>query len=302
MKVTVIGEASKIEYSIDNGVTWKPDKGEEVETKIITEGTEEKETEYTYTFKELELGKSYFVRIMVYNEKGKNVEVISGVVTLSYIMTATEEDVLEGRTYLTEEGTLKEGAMKNNVAENKVLQTGESYTIPKGYHSGGEIKAKDLASQTNGTAVAGNILKGKTAYVKGKLVTGSMTDHSGKTLEASTITNEGDYSTFTIPEDGFYTTKSKLSVSNSKINSSKATIICSGRTERTWKTVSKDISISGYLPGNYKECKEENFIVSSRLSFCGRNWVGSGDEPGSWVAASWPSLFYDNSTGVLKVV
>ena len=134
VKVTVIGEASGVEYKISSEEEWTEKENE----GTVKEGTEgdQKETEYTHIFEKLDLGKSYYIRVKVYDTNNKYIEAISDVVTLSYVMTATEEDVLEGRTYLTEEGTLKEGAMKNNVAENEVLQTGGSYTIPKGYHSG----------------------------------------------------------------------------------------------------------------------------------------------------------------------
>ena len=172
VKVIVIGEASKIEYSIDNGITWKPEEGEEV-TKIEKEGTEEKETEYTYIFKELELGKSYFVRIKIYDVNGKNIEIISEVVTLNYVMTAMEEDVLEGRTYLTEDGTLKTGTMSNNGEVNETLNAGESYIIPKGYHNGGIIIAKTLKDQTKGNAEAEDISSGKVAWVNGKEIIGT---------------------------------------------------------------------------------------------------------------------------------
>ena len=125
---------SGVEYKISSEEEWTEKENE----GTVKEGTEgdQKETEYTHIFEKLDLGKSYYIRVKVYDTNNKYIEAISDVVTLSYVMTATEEDVLEGRTYLTEEGTLKEGAMKNNVAENEVLQTGGSYTIPKGYHSG----------------------------------------------------------------------------------------------------------------------------------------------------------------------
>ena len=141
VKVTVIGEASKVEYSIDNGITWKPEEGEEVETEIVKEGAEEKETEYTYIFKKLTLGKSYFARIKVYDANEKNIEVISDIVTLSYTMTAEEKDVLETKTFLGEDGTLKNGAMKNNGSINEVLNAGQIKNIPAGYTSGGTITA-----------------------------------------------------------------------------------------------------------------------------------------------------------------
>lgn len=55
------------------------------------------------------------------------------------------------------------------------LAAGASVTIPKGYHDGNQkVTAKDLASQTAGTAAASHILKDKTAWVGGSKLTGTM--------------------------------------------------------------------------------------------------------------------------------
>ncbi len=318
VKLTVEGEASKIQLSIDNGKTWVPNEEEELEG---TEGAEE-ETEYTYTFKNLDLGKSYYVRVKVYDEEGKYVEAISDIVTLSNSITAEEKDVLRDKTYLAEDGLLKKGTMPNNGAVNETLNAGESYEIPEGYHDGkgkvtvsklsnqtpgdakageilygkkawvngtlvtgtmenfgsnwvwtnednhggygkaeytysdgktkaqmvylytrpgyatqdtkiivgteDEIKSKTLAGKTflgvTGTATsdanagAGNILSGKTAYVNGTKITGSMPDKSNSTVIASSVTTSGDYTQLTIPEDGFYNKNSKIQILSTKIN------------------------------------------------------------------------------------
>ena len=52
---------------------------------------------------------------------------------------------------------------------------GGSYTIPAGYHNGsGKVTANSLSSQTNANAGAGDILSGKTAWVNGSKLTGTM--------------------------------------------------------------------------------------------------------------------------------
>ena len=64
--------------------------------------------------------------------------------------------------------------MPNNPAQNATLKCGQSKIIPKGYTPGGTILAANLASQTPGTATAANILSGKTAWINGSKVSGTM--------------------------------------------------------------------------------------------------------------------------------
>ena len=74
-------------------------------------------------------------------------------------------------------------------ATEKVLAAGESYSFDWGvYLNGGTIKAKDLASQTDGDATAGQILSGKIAWVDGVKVTGSMADRGAQTLSINGLT------------------------------------------------------------------------------------------------------------------
>lgn len=63
----------------------------------------------------------------------------------------------------------------NQGAKTAALNAGGSYTIPQGWHNGsGKVTANSLASQTDANAAAGNILTGKTAWVKGSKITGTM--------------------------------------------------------------------------------------------------------------------------------
>lgn len=97
--------------------------------------------------------------------------------------TATAADILEGETAYVATGKVS-GTMPNNGAVNQTLDAGASYTIPEGYHSGqGTVTAKSLADQTAGTATAPDILNGRTAYVNGAQVTGSMPDNGAVTKE-----------------------------------------------------------------------------------------------------------------------
>lgn len=67
------------------------------------------------------------------------------------------------------------GTMANRGAVSQALNAGGSYTIPAGYHNGsGNITANSLASQTSATATATDIASGKTAWVNGSKLTGTM--------------------------------------------------------------------------------------------------------------------------------
>lgn len=91
--------------------------------------------------------------------------------------TASAEYILVGYTgYVNDQ--LIVGTMPDNGAVDVHLNCGESYKIPAGYHNGkGKVTVNDLASQTPGTAEAWMIRNGKTCWVKGILVTGTMPDN-----------------------------------------------------------------------------------------------------------------------------
>lgn len=77
-----------------------------------------------------------------------------------------------GNTYII-------GSMANMGAVTAALNCGQSYTVPKGYHNGtGRITANSLASQTPATATAANLSKGATAWVNGRIITGTGADNN----------------------------------------------------------------------------------------------------------------------------
>ena len=98
----------------------------------------------------------------------------------------------------------------NKGAVSSSLNCGGSYTIPAGYHNGsGKITANSLSSQTSATAAAGNILSGKTAYVNGSKITGTMANKGN-------LNWSGSNTTYSVPA-GYYsggTLNSKTSYTN----------------------------------------------------------------------------------------
>lgn len=141
-------------------------------------------------------------------------------------VNAAAADVLTGKIYVTAAGVVTTGTMPNNGAVAQTLDAiTVSYTVPKGYHNGtGTVKitletktvtptkssqtvtptAGKLLSQvtvepipaeyittTDATAKAAEILDGKTAYVNGTKVEGSMPSNGAmdKTIDGMTTTS-----------------------------------------------------------------------------------------------------------------
>ena len=81
--------------------------------------------------------------------------------------------------------------MSDNGAVTYSLDAGQDYIIPQGYHNGnGKITANSLASQTNANATSKQILSGRTAYVNGNKITGSMTNRDAITPAVSVVISE----------------------------------------------------------------------------------------------------------------
>lgn len=85
------------------------------------------------------------------------------------------------------------GSMRNNGATGASnLNAGSSYSIPAGYTTGGTVTTASLASQTAATATAAEILSGKTAWVNGQKISGSMKNNG--TTGAANLNAGNSYS------------------------------------------------------------------------------------------------------------
>ncbi|WP_421663672.1 phage tail protein [Lysinibacillus telephonicus] len=100
--------------------------------------------------------------------------------------TAGAPQVLEGYTVGREDGVI-DGTMPNRGSVTSTINAGNSYTIPEGYHNGsGKVTANSLASQTLADATAANILYGKTAWVNGQKITGTIPSKAAATITPGT--------------------------------------------------------------------------------------------------------------------
>jgi len=95
---------------------------------------------------------------------------------------AAAAHILSGKSAYVK-GNKVSGSMANQGAKTAALNCGGSYTIPAGYHNGsGKVTANSLASQTSANAAAGHILSGKTAWVNGSKVTGTIGSRGAATI------------------------------------------------------------------------------------------------------------------------
>ena len=122
--------------------------------------------------------------------------------------TATDEDVRQGKTIGTDGGIIEGTATDHgpvSATTTDITTENGTYIIPKGFHSGlrtirakisglvaGVIKAGTTIGGVLGTftsdanAVAGNILSGKTAYVNGNKITGTISSKGASTFTPGT--------------------------------------------------------------------------------------------------------------------
>ena len=169
---------------------------------------------------------------------------------------ATASQILSGKKAYVD-GSLVTGSMTNNGAvAPAALNAGGSYTIPAGYHNGsGKVTTNSLASQTAGTASAGEILSGETAWVGGTKITGTMTNRGAVT---QSLDAGGSY---TIPA-GYHNGSGKVTaaaipdeyVDVSDITKDSDDLTVSGRT----------ISVpAGYYPDGASKSVSSSYIIPS---------------------------------------
>lgn len=91
-------------------------------------------------------------------------------------------------------------------------------------------------------AAAAQILSGKKAGVKGNVVTGTMVNRAGTTVQAAAVTQDDDNTYFAVPEAAYYDKNSKIATANSNLSKNISfTFVAtqSGNGQRT-------LNVSGY--------------------------------------------------------
>lgn len=102
-------------------------------------------------------------------------------------------EVLAGKTFYSDSGTLLEGTMTDNGGVTASVAVGGTYTVPAGYHDGSGTVSGPVLS---GDAAVANVLAGKTFYANsGTQLTGTMTNQGAVTGSIDGLTT----TSYTIP-------------------------------------------------------------------------------------------------------
>ena len=140
--------------------------------------------------------------------------------------TATSEDILTPKTAWVN-GVKIIGTMPNNGAQNTELVAGQSVGIKLGYHNGnGTITARNLESQTQANAAADDIVAGKTAWVNGVQLSGTLPD----ILSQNITLNAGDSYQIPYGKHSGNGTVTAVGLSNQTPGTATASDIADGKT------------------------------------------------------------------------
>lgn len=173
--------------------------------------------------------------------------------------TAAAGHILSGFTAWIN-GSKVTGNMPNRGNVTVALNAGGSYTIPAGFHSGGgRITANSLSDQTSANAVAANISKGKTAWVNGVKITGTLTS---RIFQEKSGEYKGPFPVFAWWYNGRTIRCSSMELKNIGFTPVGFTVFASGGV-----TVATPGGFNVYGPndGWYPKNTQENFSMTSAL-------------------------------------
>ena len=86
-------------------------------------------------------------------------------------------NILKGYQAVTQDGELITGTMPKQSAGNRAIYPGESLSYAYGYYQDFQIDCPTLDNFTPATAAAADIANGKTAWVNGEKLTGTMANN-----------------------------------------------------------------------------------------------------------------------------
>lgn len=128
-------------------------------------------------------------------------------------------------------------------------------------------------------AAAAQILSGKKAGVKGNVVTGTMVNRAGTTVQAAAVTQDDDNTYFAVPEAAYYDKNSKIATANSNLGSNRllyvANLNASGlSTTDMFSTIATD-------PNDIITLSDKNIVInqsgSLKIVISGNGNVTSGN-------------------------
>lgn len=219
--------------------------------------------------------------IGLYPEDLANGHSILGVTgTYKGLGNATAAQVLSGRTFSTASLSNATGTMTNQGAKTASLNAGGSYTIPEGYHNGsGKVTANALSGQTSGTAVAADIVTGKTAWVNGSKITGNMGTMAGGTYHPTAsqqiISCAGKKMTSNIIIAGVYkyAYKSGLVTSSSSKKNFKAVGYEENGLDRYYLTFATGFHVLGYSYNWDEDAQDGGFSLTPTSCYYQRGTI-----------------------------
>lgn len=184
---------------------------------------------------------------------------------------ATKDDIINDKVAWVN-GTKVTGKMPVNVNIDKTIAASETYTIPKGYHSGKSIiRAKDLASQTPGNITASDVVYGKIGWANGKKITGSIPKITAQKHE---LPING---TYVIPY-GLHSGTGYVTQNIPVQEGLTITPVFNQQTINvTGKYFSKDITVTGINALNYQTQSASNFIYNNSIIVPATTALASGE-------------------------
>ena len=105
-----------------------------------------------------------------------SIKLVDVIITDKETLDATHNDVIAGKKFIGATQNIEFGTLPvNSVRNDVIIVGGESFNIPSGVNpTSYNVIAKSLSEETVGTAVEGDILVDKIAWVNGMKVIGSM--------------------------------------------------------------------------------------------------------------------------------